>query len=171
LLHQGWYVVDALFHEKAILTTMDITTDGFGFMLVFGDLAWVPFTYSLQVGPSNTHIRYHNAQSRMRHSYQHVAIAASHAFSRDDVVHILTCSGETLYRKSWLLTPDPSLCFVVSQAKYLADHSAHLPTWALVAICVLNVAGYTIFRQSNSIKDQFRQDPSKVRHTDHLTST
>jgi delta14-sterol reductase len=27
---------------------MDITTDGFGFMLVFGDLVWVPFTYSLQ---------------------------------------------------------------------------------------------------------------------------
>lgn len=34
--------------ERAILTTMDITTDGFGFMLAFGDLAWVPFTYSLQ---------------------------------------------------------------------------------------------------------------------------
>lgn len=48
-LFQGWYVVDALIHERAILTTMDITTDGFGFMLVFGDLAWVPFTYSLQV--------------------------------------------------------------------------------------------------------------------------
>jgi hypothetical protein len=29
---------------------MDITTDGFGFMLAFGDLAWVPFTYTLQVG-------------------------------------------------------------------------------------------------------------------------
>eukprot|EP00466_Bigelowiella_natans_P018743 jgi/Bigna1/91573/estExt_fgenesh1_pg.C_1070034 len=42
------YVVDALWFERAILTTMDITTDGFGFMLVFGDLAWVPFTYSLQ---------------------------------------------------------------------------------------------------------------------------
>ena len=27
---------------------MDITTDGFGFMLVFGDLSWVPFMYSLQ---------------------------------------------------------------------------------------------------------------------------
>jgi delta14-sterol reductase/lamin-B receptor len=27
---------------------MDITTDGFGFMLVLGDLAWVPFTYSVQ---------------------------------------------------------------------------------------------------------------------------
>lgn len=27
---------------------MDITTDGFGFMLAFGDLTWVPFTYSTQ---------------------------------------------------------------------------------------------------------------------------
>lgn len=27
---------------------MDIVHDGFGFMLVFGDLAWVPFTYGLQ---------------------------------------------------------------------------------------------------------------------------
>ncbi|KAK9904927.1 hypothetical protein WJX75_005751 [Coccomyxa subellipsoidea] len=44
----GLYVLDALWLEKAILTTMDITTDGFGFMLAFGDLAWVPFTYSLQ---------------------------------------------------------------------------------------------------------------------------
>lgn len=47
-LMQGVYVWDALWHEKAILTTMDITTDGFGFMLCFGDLAWVPFTYTLQ---------------------------------------------------------------------------------------------------------------------------
>lgn len=45
---QGLYVWDALFQEKAILTTMDITTDGFGCMLCFGDMAWVPFTYSLQ---------------------------------------------------------------------------------------------------------------------------
>jgi delta14-sterol reductase/lamin-B receptor len=42
------YVWDALYNEQAILTTMDITTDGFGYMLAFGDLAWVPFTYSLQ---------------------------------------------------------------------------------------------------------------------------
>uniref|UniRef100_A0A8C0FY75 Delta(14)-sterol reductase LBR n=1 Tax=Bubo bubo TaxID=30461 RepID=A0A8C0FY75_BUBBB len=42
------YVVDALWNEEAILTTMDITRDGFGFMLAFGDLVWVPFVYSLQ---------------------------------------------------------------------------------------------------------------------------
>ncbi|XP_062828684.1 delta(14)-sterol reductase LBR [Anolis carolinensis] len=42
------YVVDALWNEEAILTTMDITHDGFGFMLAFGDLVWVPFLYSLQ---------------------------------------------------------------------------------------------------------------------------
>lgn len=47
-LFQGIYVADALACESSILTTMDITTDGFGFMLAFGDLTWVPFTYSLQ---------------------------------------------------------------------------------------------------------------------------
>lgn len=45
---QAYYVVDALWFERCILTTVDITTDGFGFMLAFGDLAWVPFTYTLQ---------------------------------------------------------------------------------------------------------------------------
>ena len=43
---------------------MDITSDGFGFMLAVGDLTWVPFVYSLQarylafhpveLGPINT---------------------------------------------------------------------------------------------------------------------
>ncbi|KAL2095266.1 hypothetical protein ACEWY4_009985 [Coilia grayii] len=42
------YVTDALWNEEAVLTTMDIVHDGFGFMLAFGDLAWVPFTYGLQ---------------------------------------------------------------------------------------------------------------------------
>ncbi|XP_021494057.1 delta(14)-sterol reductase TM7SF2 isoform X3 [Meriones unguiculatus] len=42
------YVGDALWYEESVLTTMDIIHDGFGFMLAFGDLAWVPFTYSLQ---------------------------------------------------------------------------------------------------------------------------
>eukprot|EP00208_Stichococcus_sp_RCC1054_P001079 CAMPEP_0206145244 /NCGR_PEP_ID=MMETSP1473-20131121/26782_1 /ASSEMBLY_ACC=CAM_ASM_001109 /TAXON_ID=1461547 /ORGANISM="Stichococcus sp, Strain RCC1054" /LENGTH=429 /DNA_ID=CAMNT_0053541383 /DNA_START=201 /DNA_END=1487 /DNA_ORIENTATION=+ len=42
------YVADSAWFEPAILTTMDITQDGFGFMLVFGDLCWVPFIYSLQ---------------------------------------------------------------------------------------------------------------------------
>ncbi len=54
------YVLDALWNEASILTTMDITTDGFGFMLSFGDLSWVPFVFTTstrflvdhpQVGP------------------------------------------------------------------------------------------------------------------------
>ncbi|KAG5457564.1 MAG: ergosterol biosynthesis ERG4/ERG24 family-domain-containing protein [Olpidium bornovanus] len=89
ILFQLWYVADSHISEqtngdrfvpralqKSVLTTMDITTDGFGFMLTFGDLVrpanrpsgrirhwqtsvfltpiardskvWVPFTYSLQ---------------------------------------------------------------------------------------------------------------------------
>jgi delta14-sterol reductase len=45
---QTLYVLDSFWMESAILTTMDITTDGFGHMLAFGDLVWVPFTYSIQ---------------------------------------------------------------------------------------------------------------------------
>ncbi|PSN67806.1 sterol C-14 reductase-like protein [Corynespora cassiicola Philippines] len=45
---QTVYIFDALYMEPAILTTIDIIADGFGFMLSFGDLVWVPFTYSIQ---------------------------------------------------------------------------------------------------------------------------
>ncbi|CAG7852191.1 Delta(14)-sterol reductase; AltName: Full=C-14 sterol reductase; AltName: Full=Sterol C14-reductase [Serendipita indica DSM 11827] len=48
ILFEGFYVVDALYHETALFSTMDIISDGFGFMLSFGDLMWVPFIYSLQ---------------------------------------------------------------------------------------------------------------------------
>eukprot|EP01112_Ceratiomyxa_fruticulosa_P005175 TRINITY_DN1577_c0_g1_i3.p1 TRINITY_DN1577_c0_g1~~TRINITY_DN1577_c0_g1_i3.p1 ORF type:complete len:452 (-),score=94.34 TRINITY_DN1577_c0_g1_i3:253-1608(-) len=44
-----WYVTDYYYHEEYILTTMDVITEKFGFMLVFGDLAWVPFTYCFQM--------------------------------------------------------------------------------------------------------------------------
>ncbi|KUJ20983.1 uncharacterized protein LY89DRAFT_681617 [Mollisia scopiformis] len=45
---QTLYILDSYWMESAMLTTMDITTDGFGFMLAFGDLVWVPFIYSIQ---------------------------------------------------------------------------------------------------------------------------
>lgn len=45
---QTLYTLDAMYMEPAILTTIDITTDGFGYMLSFGDVVWVPFIYSLQ---------------------------------------------------------------------------------------------------------------------------
>lgn len=45
---QGFYIFDGVLNEEGLLTMMDITTDGFGFMLAFGDLSLVPFTYCLQ---------------------------------------------------------------------------------------------------------------------------
>ncbi len=47
---QAVYVLDSLVFERAILTTMDITTDGFGFMLAFGDLAWCVYNFSTLLG-------------------------------------------------------------------------------------------------------------------------
>lgn len=52
---QSFYIIDALYNEPAILSTMDIITDGFGFMLAFGDLVWVPFIYSLQARYLSVH--------------------------------------------------------------------------------------------------------------------
>ncbi|KAJ7171741.1 ERG4/ERG24 ergosterol biosynthesis protein [Mycena crocata] len=48
LFFQGGYIADALYNEPDIFRQMDITTDGFGFMLSVGDLAWLPFVYCLQ---------------------------------------------------------------------------------------------------------------------------
>lgn len=45
---QAFYNIDSWYNEPAILTTMDITTDGFGMMLSFADFVWEPFAYSLQ---------------------------------------------------------------------------------------------------------------------------
>ncbi|KAK7428592.1 erg24, C-14 sterol reductase [Neonectria magnoliae] len=52
---QALYVVDSWWNEPAILTTIDITNDGFGFMLSFGDIVWLPFVYSLPVRYLATH--------------------------------------------------------------------------------------------------------------------
>lgn len=42
------YVADYFVMEEAILSTWDIRHEPFGFMLCWGSLVWVPFTFSLQ---------------------------------------------------------------------------------------------------------------------------
>ena len=48
VLFQLLYVGDCLFHEAAILSTWDVRHERFGWMLAWGNLVWVPFTFSLQ---------------------------------------------------------------------------------------------------------------------------
>lgn len=45
---QAFYLLDYFLHEEAILTTWDIKHEKFGWMLCWGDLVWLPFTYTLQ---------------------------------------------------------------------------------------------------------------------------
>ena len=45
---QTYYVLEGQYAEAGLLGMMDITTDGLGFMLSFGDIVWVPFLYSTQ---------------------------------------------------------------------------------------------------------------------------
>ncbi|KAI5965354.1 ERG24 [Candida pseudojiufengensis] len=48
IILQAFYTFDGVLNEEGCLTMIDVTTDGFGFMLAFGDLAWLPWSYSLQ---------------------------------------------------------------------------------------------------------------------------
>lgn len=52
---QALYIIDSWYNETAILTTMDITTDGFGFMLSFADFVWETFTYPMPARYLSTH--------------------------------------------------------------------------------------------------------------------
>jgi Delta14-sterol reductase len=54
-IFQALYVFDAMYMEPAILTTIDCIMDGFGFMLAFGDVAWLPFIYSIQTRYLSVH--------------------------------------------------------------------------------------------------------------------
>ncbi|GJP43676.1 hypothetical protein CLOM_g3114 [Closterium sp. NIES-68] len=42
------YVLDYFWFEEYMTSTWDIIAENFGFMLVFGDLIWIPFTFSVQ---------------------------------------------------------------------------------------------------------------------------
>ncbi|XP_042403642.1 delta(14)-sterol reductase-like isoform X1 [Zingiber officinale] len=42
------YVLDYFFYEESMTSTWDIIAERLGFMLVFGDLVFIPFTFSIQ---------------------------------------------------------------------------------------------------------------------------
>lgn len=42
------YILDYFFYEEYMTSTWDIIAERLGFMLVFGDLVWIPFTFSIQ---------------------------------------------------------------------------------------------------------------------------
>jgi delta14-sterol reductase len=45
----AWYIVDYFVHEEFMTSTWDIIAERLGFMLVFGDLVFIPFTFTIQV--------------------------------------------------------------------------------------------------------------------------
>ncbi|PON56101.1 Ergosterol biosynthesis ERG4/ERG [Parasponia andersonii] len=42
------YILDYFVYEEYMTSTWDIIAERLGFMLVFGDLVWIPFTFSIQ---------------------------------------------------------------------------------------------------------------------------
>ncbi|KAL6900637.1 hypothetical protein ACP4OV_005313 [Aristida adscensionis] len=44
----AWYIVDYFIHEEFMTSTWDIIAERLGFMLVFGDMVFIPFTFTIQ---------------------------------------------------------------------------------------------------------------------------
>lgn len=47
-LYCVFYILDYFIYEEYMTSTWDIIAERLGFMLVFGDLVWIPFTFSIQ---------------------------------------------------------------------------------------------------------------------------
>jgi protein-S-isoprenylcysteine O-methyltransferase Ste14 len=45
---QLWYITDFFVFESNLLSMLDIIYENFGFMLAFGCVVWIPFTFALQ---------------------------------------------------------------------------------------------------------------------------
>lgn len=148
---QALYVLDALWFEAAILTTMDITTDGFGFMLAFGDLAWVPFTYSLQARVLVDHAQVGarakgdggSKQGRGTGCTRRAAALVQKAAAR---------SARSSHRAG---QPRTTL--------HAPPGPQPLSALAVGSILALKALGYLVFRGANSQKDLFRRDPAHPR--------
>lgn len=168
LLIQSLYVVDAAYNESAILTTIDITTDGFGFMLAFGDLVWVPFTYSLQARYLAVHpVRLSPLFSGL---IAFCALAGFYIFrasnsqknafrsTPDDpavkkMSYIQTASGSRLLTSGWW--------GAARHVNYLGDW---LMSWAYVL--PTGLAGYAI-QQSSPFRDHPHADNAALIRNDH----
>ncbi|GBG76910.1 hypothetical protein CBR_g23124 [Chara braunii] len=50
----GVYIVDYLWFEELMTTTWDIIAERFGYMLIFGDLVFIPFVFTVQLWVKDT---------------------------------------------------------------------------------------------------------------------
>lgn len=162
-------MLDALWFEPAILTTMDITTDGFGFMLAFGDLAWVPFTYSLQARVLVDHAQVRRTRGRRLPAPEWQPGRAADARCRPPAGH----AGVLAHGRHGLGACGAQPCRDLHRGLRSTSASARaagpvaplqpLSTAAVAGIVALQCLGYLVFRGANSQKDLFRREPGHPR--------
>ncbi|GFF60110.1 C-14 sterol reductase [Aspergillus udagawae] len=158
-IFQTFYVLDGLYMEPAVLTTMDVIMDGFGYMLSFGHLVWVPFIYNIQT----RYLAVYPLELSLKDILSILTVTGAgytifrgannqkNRFRRDPndphmkhIKYIQTSSGSKLMISGWW---------------GLARHFNYLGDWLMSWSYSLptGVAGYTIIESINSSGDVQKQ--------------
>ncbi|KAJ0037520.1 hypothetical protein Pint_22255 [Pistacia integerrima] len=138
----GLYILDYFVHEECMTSTWDIIAERLGFMLVFGDLVWIPFTFNIQACLS-------------------ILIFSVRAqFSFMVTLNLASKPGQTFLSLLVQL-----LIWLIQNLKetgmgwWLLHNKVELTTAAVVANCLVFLIGYLVSRGANRQKHIFKKNP------------
>jgi hypothetical protein len=148
-------------HAALVISHLTFLTPNalLGFMLAFGDLAWVPFIYSLQVrievpvllftlGLMTNFSRSHHPSSALYYSpsFYSTSQISSSSISPPFTTHLSSFPPSLLpFHLSLPLSAIPAFSSLLSllsssQARYLVDHDPSLPLWQVLPFSALHTA-------------------------------
>ncbi|KAG6771792.1 hypothetical protein POTOM_023184 [Populus tomentosa] len=126
------YILDYFFYEEYMTSTWDIIAERLGFMLVFGDLVWIPFTFSIQASDCS---------------------GKSFASNRG-ILFVIEAVAWSLFRSS--------LALFGMMGWWLLGNKVELTTAAVIANCFVFLLGYLVFRGANKQKHVFKKNPKAL---------
>ncbi|KAF9680169.1 hypothetical protein SADUNF_Sadunf06G0093100 [Salix dunnii] len=138
------YIMDYFFYEEYMTSTWDIIAERLGFMLVFGDLVWIPFTFSIQACDCEPDIYVKELSLLL------VALQSLSCFYKGRSVE--SCMRSS---KMWDFLE-------IVGGWWLLGNKVELTTAAAIVNCFVFLIGYLVFRGANKQKHDFKKNPKAL---------
>ncbi|KAB5552304.1 hypothetical protein DKX38_009615 [Salix brachista] len=142
------YILDYFFYEEYMTSTWDIIAERLGFMLVFGDLVWIPFTFSIQACDCELDI-YVKELSLLLVTLQSLFFG-----QLLELIMKFEAVAWSLFRSS--------LALFGMMGWWLLGNKVELTTAAVIANCFVFLIGYLVFRGANKQKHDFKKNPKAL---------